>query len=221
MEDNLNIKIQEAKSLFTWPDEKPQIKPETNGWFTGASANVLGMFIQHLEPRFIAELGSWTGMGSTRFLLNNSPKSHLLCLDHWSPDVNDHGNGGTTTYEDNDPELLQLPKIWDSFLHNNWEYRDRLTPVRAKTPIGLESIKSYNFPVDLVFIDADHSYNGTYNDIVKCAELWPTAQITGDDFTWETVKSAVIDAAKVLDKRVMFFHNCWWLTDQMAFEVQF
>jgi hypothetical protein len=106
MEDNLKLKIQEAKSLFIWPEEKPQIKPETNGWFTGASANVLNMFIQHLEPRFICELGSWTGMGSTQFLLKNAPKSHLLCLDHWSPDVNDHGNGGTTKYEDDDPDTV-------------------------------------------------------------------------------------------------------------------
>ena len=221
MENNLKEKIQIAKSLFIWPKQKPNIIPEVNGWFTNASSNVLAMFIQHLNPRIICELGSWTGMGSTRFLLNNAPTSHLLCLDHWSPDVKDHGNGGTTKYEDNDPELLQLPKIWDSFLYNNWEYQDRLTLIRAKTPEGLELLKPYDLPVDLIFIDADHSYKGTYHDIMKCAEIWPNAQITGDDFTWETVKSAVIDAAKALDKRIVFCHNCWFLTDQTAFEINF
>jgi predicted O-methyltransferase YrrM len=217
----IQTSIEQAKSLFTWPDSKPNIIPETNGWFTHASANVLSMFIQHLNPRFIAELGSWTGTGSTRFLLDAAPNSHLLCFDHWSPNVNDHGNSGTTVYADDDPELLQLPKIWDSFLYNNWEHRNHLTPIRAKTPIGLESVKQYNFPVDLIFIDADHSYQGAYNDIMKCAELWPNAQITGDDYTWETVKAAVIDAAKALDKRVIFCHNCWWLTDEIAFEINF
>ena len=221
MENNLKNKIEEIKSLFVWPDKKPNIVPETNGWFTVASSNVLGMLIQHIDPKIICELGSWTGTGSTRFLLNAAPNAHLLCFDHWSPDVNDHGNGGTTVYEDDDPELLQLPKIWDSFLFNSWEYQDRLTPVRAKTLEGLELTKPYNLPVDLVFIDADHSYKGTYNDIMKCAELWPNSQITGDDFTWETVKAAVIDAAKALNKRVIFCHNCWFLTDQIAFEINF
>ena len=125
----IQISIEQAKSLFTWPDSKPNITPETNGWFTHASANVLSMFIQHLNPRFIAELGSWTGTGSTRFLLDTAPNSHLLCFDHWSPNVNDHGNSGTTVYADDDPELLQLPKIWDSFLYNTWEHKNHLTPI--------------------------------------------------------------------------------------------
>ena len=218
---DIQTKIEEAKSIFEWPETKPNIKPETNGWFTGASANVLTMFLQQLNPKFIAELGSWTGTGSTRFLLENAPEAHLLCFDHWSPNVSDHGNGGTTTYAENDPELLQLPKIWDSFLYNCWEHRNHLTPVRATTREGLDKVKPYDIPVELVFIDADHSYDGTYKDIMKCAEVWPNAQITGDDYTWETVKNAVNDAAKALDKRIMFCHNCWWFTDERAFEVNF
>ena len=218
---NTQTKIEEVKLLFEWPESKPNINPETNGWFTQASANVLTMFIQTLNPEFICELGSWTGTGSTRFLLESAPDSHLLCFDHWSPNVNDHGNSGTTIYADNDPELLQLPKIWDSFLYNSWGHKDHLTPIRAKTQAGLESVKQYNFPVGLIFVDADHSYQGTYDDIMKCAELWPEAQIVGDDYTWETVKTAVIDAAKQLNKRVMFCHNCWWFTDEIAFEVNF
>jgi len=214
-------KIQEIKSLFTWPKEKPNITPETNGWFTNASAAVLDYFIKGLNPKFIAELGSWTGTGSTKFLLNAAPNSHLICFDHWSPNVEDHGNGGTTKYEENDPELLQLPKVWDSFLYNNWEYRERLTPVRAKTPIGLESVKDLNIPVGLVFIDADHSYEGVTRDIMKCHELWPDAQIIGDDYTWESVRKAVLDCAKKLDKRVMFCHNCWFFTDNNEFEINF
>ena len=219
--DNLQEKIKEVKSLFEWPNQKPNITPETNGWFTNISAHVLNMFINHLEPKFICELGSWTGKGSTEFLLNTAPNSHLICFDHWSPNVSDHGNGGTTKYEDNDPELLQLPKIWDSFLYNTWEFKDRLTPIRAKTIEGLNSAAQLDIPVDLIFIDADHSYEGVTRDIMKCAEIWPNAQLVGDDYTWDTVKNAVIDCAKKLDKRVMFCHNCWWFTDQVAFEVSF
>jgi hypothetical protein len=219
--DNLKEKIDQAKQLYEWPDQRPNITPETNGWFTGASALVLRYFIQGLNPRFIAELGSWTGTGSTRFLLENAPDSHILCFDHWSPDVNDHGNGGTTKYEDNDPELLQLPKIWESFIYNTWDQKHHFTPIRAKTPIGLASVKQHDFPVDLIFIDADHSYEGVTRDIMMCYENWPNAQLTGDDYTWDTVKRAVHDCAKKLDKRVMFYHNCWFFTDEIAFEVNF
>ena len=34
---NIQTKIEEAKSIFEWPETKPNIKPETNGWFTGAT----------------------------------------------------------------------------------------------------------------------------------------------------------------------------------------
>lgn len=212
--------IESAKELFIWPEQKPNIKPEINGWFTGASAQILHYFITGLEPRAIAELGSWTGMGSTRFLLEKAPNTHLFTFDHWSANVNDHGNGGTTKYEDNDPELLQLPKIWDSFIYNTWDHRDHLTPIRAKTGEGLDKIKPYNVPIDLIFIDADHSYNGVYNDIMKCIEIWPNAQIVGDDYTWKTVRQAVLDCAKKLNKNVMFLHNCWFFTNEIEFELK-
>ena len=73
---NTQTKIEEVKLLFEWPESKPNINPETNGWFTQASANVLTMFIQTLNPEFICELGSWTGTGSTRFLLESAPDSN-------------------------------------------------------------------------------------------------------------------------------------------------
>lgn len=212
-------KIQELKSLFEWPNSKPTIQPETNGWFTNASAKILDYFITGLNPKFIVELGSWTGMGSTNYLLNRAPNSHLICMDHWSPNVEDHGNGGVTKYEANDPELLQLPKVWESFLFNSWEHQNHLTPIRAKTGEGFKLLKPLNIPVDLVFIDADHSYEGVTRDIMNCVELWPNAQITGDDYTWPTVKNAVLDCAKKLDKRVMFCHNCWFFTDDREFEI--
>ena len=213
--------MKNLQELFIWPEQKPQINPETNHWCLDENGYMIKYLISLIKPKYICELGSWTGTGSTKYIMEASSDSHLLCFDHWSADVNDHGNSGTTVYADNDPELKQLPKIWDSFLYNCWEYKNRITPVRAKTLIGLESIKEYNVPVDLIYIDADHSYQGAYNDIMKCAEIWPNAQICGDDYSWKEVKAAVKDAAHKLNKRVLFSNNCWWFTTEIAFGVNF
>ena len=83
-----------------------------------------------------------------------------------------------------------MPKIWESFLHNTWNHSHHLTPIRDKTPIGLTKVQKYDFPVDLIFIDADHSYEGVTRDIMMCYKNWPNAQLTGDDYTWDNVKKS-------------------------------
>ena len=80
-----NEQITKIKELFTWPDEKPEAPDDSHNWaFSWAHEKGFDYLIETLQPKIILEIGSWMGMGSTSYMLMNSPESHLIALDHWS-----------------------------------------------------------------------------------------------------------------------------------------
>src|ERR1043165_2503179 len=199
--------IEKVKLLFEWPSEKPSKPEDKHGWFCQSNALVLSHFIDNLKPKFILELGSWTGSGSTSFILHSAPNSHLICIDHWSKNWKDHTNGDTTGHPEVDEngnikkfdengnvtDLSHIENLFESFLQNTWNHRNHLTPIRSKTEEGLEILRKLNIPIDLIYIDAHHHYEGVVHDIMKCMEIWPKAQLIGDDWSWASVRKAVID----------------------------
>jgi hypothetical protein len=44
---------------------------------------------------------------------------------------------------------------------------------------------------DLVYIDADHSFEAVVGDLECTLDLFPGAAIVGDDWNWESVRTAV------------------------------
>lgn len=231
-------KLQEVKALFEWPKEKPTTPPDNHNWLCQGNMILLDHFINELKPKFILELGSWTGGGSSSFILNTvkykSPNTHVICMDHWSKDWKDHTNGGTTGHPEVDEktgkvkptdehgnvtDLSHIENLWESFLQNTWEHQNYLTPVRAKAEVGLEQLHKMNIPIDLIYIDAHHHFDGVVHDVMKCAEFWPNAVIVGDDWSWESVREAVHYCAKKLDKRIMYINPAWTFSDAIAFEI--
>lgn len=191
--------------LFTWPKEKPNVSIDDHGWFTNQST--LGKFVSP-QNKVVVELGSWLG-SSTRFILQHAINAKVIAIDHWSNNIKDYGNGGSTNAP-SDPGIEKIGTLWETFLVNCWDYRDRLYPVRAYTQDGLKILKDYNIVADVVYIDASHSYEDVLADITLSRELWPNAQIVGDDYAWESVKQAVHDYANKHNLKVMFEDNCWY-----------
>ena len=230
MED---LEIKKLKKLFEWPKNKPTTPEDKHGWFCKGNAILLHHYINELNPKFILELGSWTGAGSTNFIVNCAPNSHIICVDHWSKDWKDHTNGNTTGHPEvdengnvkavdefgNKTDLSHIENLWESFLQNNWEHQHHLTPIRAKTEEGLEILRKLNLPIELIYIDAHHHFDGVVHDIMKCAEIWPNAILVGDDWTWDSVKEAVHHCAKKLDKRIYHLDTVWTFTDELAFKI--
>lgn len=228
------MKLQEVKALFEWPKEKPTTPPDTHHWLCQGNMMLLDHFIKELNPEFILELGSWTGGGSTTFLLNKAPNSHLICVDHWSKDWKDHTNGDTTGHPEvnedgtvkktdkhgNITDLSHIENLWESFLQNTWEHQHHCTPLRHKTDVGLDILHKMNIPIKLIYIDAHHHFEGVVHDVMKCAEYFPEAVLVGDDWSWESVREAVHYCAKKLDKRILHLDTCWTFTDALAFPIQ-
>ena len=173
-----------------WPDEKPSLDFDSHGWF---SHNRIFEKIFTKDVKNVCELGSWLG-SSTRFILDCAPNCHLYAIDHWSDDIKDYGNGGLTSAK-HDPGIEKITTLWNQFLANCWDYRERLHPIRSYTNEGLRFLSDFDIQMDVVYIDASHGYENVYNDISDSLMNWPNAKIIGDDYSWVTVRKAVHDYA--------------------------
>lgn len=172
-----------------WPTEKPNLDFDSHGWF---SHHRVFQQIFTKDVKNVCELGSWLG-SSTRFILDCSPSCNLYAIDHWSKDIKDYGNGKTALPID--PGIEKISTLWNQFIVNCWDYRERLHPIRAYTNDGLRLLGEFDIKMDVVYIDASHSYENVYNDITDSLKNWPDAKIIGDDYTWDTVRKAVHDYA--------------------------
>lgn len=201
--------------LFEWPSEKPNIIPSSHNWFSEDNAEVLRTLIKQINPSFILEMGSWTGIGSTNFILKNSPNSHLVCVDHWSTDIEDHIQSSFS--RDAAMELYdEISNLWETFLVNNWEHRNHLTPIRKKTNEGLDLLSKLDIPFDLIYIDAHHDYENVLYDIETAGKYWPNAVLCGDDFLWPNgdVEKAVNKYASNNNLKIHVRKQCWYYEKQ-------
>jgi predicted O-methyltransferase YrrM len=197
------------KNLFEWPNVKPNVPQNGHHWCHETNAATLQQMITHINPKFILELGSWTGAGSTTLIANNAPNAQIVCVDHWSKDLNDFVQDEFGLEQLKEFES-QIEVLWETFLVNMWEHKHHVTPLRATTKEGLKTLSTLNIPFDMIYIDAHHDYTPVKLDIEMCHKNWPNAIIIGDDYSWKTVSKAVHDYADENNLKVETHGNCWW-----------
>ena len=102
-------------------------------------------------------------------------------------------DGRTTFYLlDNCPNLtIYGIDLSNSGYYNNEikaKYSDRLIPIQGNSHLVADRVPQ----VDLVFIDADHSYNGCRGDIIAYSpKVKPGGILSGHDIDYPGVNSAV------------------------------
>jgi hypothetical protein len=167
------------KELHPWPTTRPDMKYDLQGWFCGENMHLLRESIKRTKAEIILELGSWKGL-STTFLLENSD-AIVIAIDHWkgSEEHIPLGYG-----ED-------LPTLYEQFLFNCWKYRDRLIPIRDNTVDGLQEVSKLGVSADVIYVDAAHDTQSVIQDLDACLQLFPNAEIIGDDWSHDTVKEAI------------------------------
>lgn len=113
-----------------------------------ALRKVLGLFQR--KNLTILEIGSWVGMGSTKVFADYAET--LICVDSWQ------GSAGVKQHESVnkviDPYLL--------FLQNTNELPVKIISMRGLSKDILPCLSKEMF--DVIFIDADHSYDGVLKD---------------------------------------------------------
>ncbi len=191
------------RKRYPWPDAMPEVAPDDHGWFQDCNARLLNRF---LGPRteLIVELGSWLGK-SARFMLAAAPHATVVCVDHWqgSPECQRPRPDGA---------MQKLPRLYETFLRNMWDWRDRVAPLRAATIEGLNEVNRLGLRPDLVYVDAGHDYQSVLADVTTALDLFPAAQIVGDDWLYYAgVRRAVTELARARGLRTCLDGNAWAL----------
>lgn len=152
---------------------------------------VLSDIVGNVKPKVAVEIGSWMG-GSARIIAPHSGR--LFCVDPWSSFyVSDIG-------ELNPEEMFSL------FCMNVQDYLfDRVIPCR-----GLSATWSriWTIPIDFLFIDGDHSYEGVISDIRGwLPRMREGGIILGHDYSLPGVANAVDE---IFDKVHIVSGTTFW-----------
>ena len=231
-----------AARLRLWPESPPaSVRPYHHGWVHVGNERMLRMLLRKLRPRVIIELGSWLGLCTTLLLeetaaeddqVREATKSTnvgacVFAIDRWDPAFllstqleqyagDDEAlailRGGSLQGVDEAP----LP-LYETFLANMWPWRHRLFPLQMDTSTGLHTVAEMRAPVDLIYIDADHTHDGALADLRCAARCFPKALLAGDDWQWAGVRSAVTQHVAESNGRLRVHahpkENWWWLEE--------
>jgi len=159
-----------------WPNEKPLLKPSTSKWFNQQHVAVFKQLLAPHRTGLYLELGTWTGMGSTKFVADNYPEVTMICIDTFEGSEEHHRIEAYKSIAAN---------LWDHFCANRWHSRKRLFPIRTDTISGLRAVWNIGLKPDVIYIDAAHDAESVYQDLRMTLECFPEAVIMGDDFLLE------------------------------------
>jgi cephalosporin hydroxylase len=128
----------------------------------------------------IAEIGVLTG-GLSNFLLSCNWTLHLMMVDSWAP-AEQHPASYHSTNDDHSKHTLSQVKTIESMARANVaSFRDRVTVIKEWSHVAAERFDDST--IDLVFLDADHSYEGVLRDIRAWkSKIKPGGYIGGHDF---------------------------------------
>lgn len=174
------------RERFPWPSERPNVPPSDHGWFSGRPEFFEQFTGTHVDVYL--ELGSWLGK-SARWFARQCPNATIICIDHWH---------GSPEHHRKSKWKQHLPTLYETFVTNMWDLRDRVIPVRADTLQGMSVVAESGVQPHLVYIDAAHDAESVYRDLRTGLEFFPHTQVIGDDWPIEGVRCGV---QKVLAER--------------------
>ena len=194
------MSLASLSALFPWPAEPPAVPADPHGWCCAGHREILQ---DRLGPdtQVVVELGSWLGQ-SARLLLELAPKATVICVDHWK---------GSSEMGNMMQAQTRLPTLELTWLVNQWPWKDRAIPVKADTLEGLRLVHEHGIRPDLVFVDAEHTYEAVSAELHLIEQLFPQALVHGDDWYLPDVKLAVSTAAARRHLTIRTVENAWSL----------
>jgi predicted O-methyltransferase YrrM len=135
------------------------------------------------------ELGSYLGASACALAEGGQNRIKLFCVDTWLNDAMSEGSRNT----------------YELFKENVIRYRNVITPIRGRS---VEVGSQFRKPIDLLFVDADHSYEAVMADLAAWLPLLrPGGSLILHDSGWadgvqrairEIVSSIQLEDADVL-----------------------
>ena len=131
---------------------------DLGGWFTNVEAEVYRSLVRPIRSGVVVEVGVWKGRSVSTILdICRINQNRLVAVDTWKPDLRDPGYLEAATRD-----ILEI-------------FRDNLRLLGHTGTVEIlqkDSVHARDHfsdrSIDLVFVDADHSYEAVKNDL----EAW-------------------------------------------------
>jgi len=197
--------LQTLRERYPIPDVMPDVPMDYNknneptGWCAGENRKLF-MELCNDSTKIIVDGGSFLGLSAWWFL-KLATNATVIGVDHWQGS-REHQKG---------PISEKLPTLYETFLRNLWDWRDRIIPVRSDSVAGMKEIASLGIQPDIVYIDWSHDAENVCRDLTNAIELFPNAEIIGDDWTWKSVQEGVGRVVKNLNVRFVNNRTCYRL----------
>ncbi len=160
-----------------------------------------------------AELGVWQGDSSEKFL---KKAKHVHLVDSWSPVVYEESDehGDYEAYLDRYSKLVKSrdPKDFVKYynrIYENVKVRFFGRPVTIHRMSTSQWFDTFAEPLDWIYVDASHSYEGCLHDLTRALEvIKPGGILFGDDYGDKKpgVKKAVDKFIKNTGLKLNNFH---------------
>lgn len=142
------------RMIYMKPSSGVPVSPYTGvpGWESDAEEDLLSFYASQVpEKGRIVELGAEYGRSSAAFLSNSSETVDLISVD---------------LFPTNHPVVGDLKDVYEANLHEvGFFVSDRFTPWRSSSHDAAFEASHWESEIDLLFIDADHSYLAVKQDI--------------------------------------------------------
>lgn len=192
------LQVQFIKDLF---DKEPSNEPHLHGWLGRGNKAYLTSLVKNENIKVIVELGSWYGKSAHMMMTEANHDITLFCVDLWSGEDIKEGNQVITAQKFGD--MVDKHSLYETFIKNLWEYRGKVVPLQMTTLEGLKVIHQLGVKPDVVYIDANHTYDDVKAEFMLIKELFPDTQICGDDYNFDGVAKAVEEMAETYNMKVL------------------
>ncbi|HEY7388476.1 MAG TPA: class I SAM-dependent methyltransferase [Bryobacteraceae bacterium] len=162
-----------ASSLMSSPGASIP-KPDLSGWFTDVEAEVYRSLVSAIRSGTIVEVGVWKGRSLSAILdVCRANQNRLYAVDTWRPDLRDAGYQEAAVHD-----------IGNVFLQNLCLLGHRATVEIIREDSARACDHFPDRSVDLVFLDADHSYESVRKDLLAWfPKVAKNGVLCGHDYT--------------------------------------
>lgn len=187
---------------------RPAKKREVQGW--NSDHPVFAALIAETKPQIIVEVGTWLGASAIHMAKQCAAigiKPRIYCVDTWLGAV-EFWTTQAHTPERNLKLQNGYPQIYFEFLANvvRHELTEIITPIPNTSLIAGQILRHRGVMADLVYIDGSHDTEDVKADI-RCYRqiLRPGGIMFGDDYDWNSVRSAVAAELATFDTNGPFW----------------
>lgn len=180
------------------------------------------------NPKIVVEIGSWEGASTISWAEHSD---FVICVDTWLGSVEHYQNEMILNHENERIRVILsetewsrdrlniqdgYPSIYKTFVDNIRRngYQNKVVPIAIDCNQGLSIIKKSGIKADIVYIDADHSYESVINDLSKSRLILDSSgHICGDDY-FASVRLAVDSFCKKNNLRLIVKENQFIIFDK-------